>query len=60
MAQNILVTLASGLTTTCNRKELKALLESTGGWTMAQGYSCDIRSKHLGVGVYKVWLERRH
>ena len=59
MSYNILNSLASGLTTTCNKKELKSLLESTGGWMMVQGYGCDIRSKHLGVGVYRVWTEKR-
>lgn len=55
----ILNVLCGGLTTTCDRKALKALLLLTHGWTMAQGRSCNIRSKHLGAGVYKVWLEER-
>lgn len=59
MSYNILNSLASGLTTTTDKKTLKSLLESTGGWMMVQGYGCDIRSKHLGVGVYKVWTEVR-
>lgn len=59
MTYSILNSLASGLTTTTDRKTLKALLESTGGWMMAQGHGCDIHTKHLGVGVYKVWLERQ-
>jgi hypothetical protein len=60
MTHNILNTICSGLTTTTDRKSLKKLLEDTEGWTIAQGYACDIRSKHLGVGVYKVWLEKRN
>jgi hypothetical protein len=59
MSYSIINSLASGLTTTCDRKALKSLLESTGGWMMVQGYGCDIRSKHLGVGVYKVWAEKQ-
>jgi len=56
---DIRISLASGLTTTTDKKTLKKLLEDTGGWMMVQGYGCDIRSKHLGVGVYKIWTERR-
>jgi hypothetical protein len=59
MSYSVLNALCSGLTTTCDKKTLKELLTSTGGWVMAQGYGCDIRTKHLGVGVYKVWLERQ-
>jgi len=59
MTHNILNALCSGLTTTCDKKSLKELLLSTGGWTMAQGRSCDICTKHLAAGVYKVWLEAR-
>lgn len=55
----ILNNLCQGATTTCDRKTLKELLLLTGGWTMAQGHGCNIRNKHLGAGVYKVWLEKQ-
>lgn len=60
MSNNLDLTLPSyGMTTTRTRKELKQILLDTGGWTFMNGYCCDIRSKHLGCGVYKVWLEQR-
>jgi len=45
--------------TTMTRKQLKETLLATDGWISVMGSSCDIRSKHLGVGVYKVWAEPR-
>ena len=48
------------ISTTMARKELKETLLATEGWIMVMGYICDIRSKHLGAGVYKVWAEKRN
>lgn len=44
---------------TMTRKDLKALLLDTGGWIMACGYLWDIKSKHIGAGVYNVYLKER-
>ena len=49
--------LASGLTITVPRKELKELLLESGGRMLSHGQFCDVKSRHLGAGVYKVWLE---
>lgn len=45
-----------GGTTTMERKELKETLLATGGTAFAQGRLCNVKSKHLGCGVYQVWL----
>ena len=45
--------------TTMSRKDLKELLLATDGWVMACGEIFDIKSEHLGVGVYKVSLKKR-
>lgn len=37
--------------------DLRQVLLETGGNVMACGYLWDIKSKHLGAGVYKVSLE---
>jgi len=47
-------------TTTMSRPVLKAFLLGTGGWMFVGGYAYDICSKHIGAGVYKVWLEKQH
>ncbi len=44
---------------TKTRKELKQLLLETQGWMFYNGYMWDINSKHLGAGVYKVWMVKR-
>ena len=48
---------------TCDARVLKALLLDTGGElkTIISGtvYHYSIETKHLGVGVYNVWLERK-
>jgi len=44
--------------TTMDRKDLKELLLATGGQTLACGKLYDIKTKHLGAGVYKVYLKR--
>jgi len=57
---NYLATMPAYGHSTLRTKQLKALLSKSNGSTMACGYMWDIRSKHLGVGVYKVWLERQN
>ncbi len=42
---------------TCSRAELREFLKDTGGEVLRRGRVCDVRSKHLGAGVYKVWLK---
>ena len=44
--------------TTLTRKQLKETLLATDGKVMAAGRLRTIKSKHLGVGVYDVWLEQ--
>lgn len=40
-----------------DRKDLKELLLETGGQIIARGRFWDIKSKHIGAGVYKVTLK---
>ena len=42
---------------TFDRKELRKILLSNGGQITANGELYDVKTKHLGAGVYKVWLE---
>ena len=44
--------------TVMDAKDLKELLLETGGDVIACGKRYDIQTKHLGAGVYKVWLSR--
>lgn len=44
---------------TMTRKQLKETLLDTDGYTMACGHLWDIKSKHLGAGVYRVSLSQR-
>ena len=44
---------------TLTRKELHAFLLQTGGQILRSGHLCDIKSKHLGAGVYCVTAEPR-
>lgn len=46
-------------TMTLTKKELKETLLSTDGWIFSCGEAWDIKSKSLGAGVYKVYLEKR-
>lgn len=47
-------------TTTMTRADLKKTLLQSDGWIQACGYIFwDIKSKHLGAGVYRVSLKRR-
>lgn len=41
---------------TVNKKELQQILLDTDGWILANGEAYDIKSKHLGAGIYKVYL----
>ena len=62
MRQDVLDRLASNpwyADETITKAELKEILLKTDGWIMAQGRLHDIKSKHLGAGVYRVWLEER-
>ena len=45
---------------TLESAQLKALLSKTGGTIISNGRLRDICSKHLGVGVHKVWTERQN
>lgn len=42
--------------TTCTRAQLKAWLLNTAQPYLYNGEGYEIVSKHLGAGVYKVWL----
>ena len=44
---------------TLTRAELRAFLLKTDGWIMRAGRLCDIKSRHLGAGVYRVTAEPR-
>ena len=46
-----------GWNATMNRATAKRLLESE--WVFCNGDMRDIRVKHLGLGVYKVYTEQR-
>jgi hypothetical protein len=54
---NHFYTMPNVANTTMDKKDLKEVLLSTGGFILACGRLYDIKSKHLGVGVYKVWLK---
>jgi hypothetical protein len=43
---------------TMDTKDLKELLLETDADIIACGKRYDIKTKHLGAGVYKVWLSR--
>lgn len=45
-------------TDTIERKDLKAVLLETNGSIIACGRLWDIKNKHLGAGVYKIYLKR--
>jgi len=58
-ADRVAHALASGMTTSVDRKVLRALLLKTDGWMFCQGQMADIKSKHLGAGIYDVRLVLR-
>ena len=41
------------------KKEMKAILLE-GDPVIVKGHLYDIKHKHLGLGVYEIWLERWH
>lgn len=49
----------AGMTMTTTRQGLRQLLEETQGAPLCNGTTHDVKHEHLGVGVYKVWLEKR-
>jgi hypothetical protein len=50
--------LAVGMICTMKRKDLRVILEnSQGGQMFVQGRFCNIESKHVGLGVYRVQLK---
>lgn len=55
---NFLAGMPSG-NSTITKEQLKEILLSTGGWMMACGRMYDIESKHLGAGIYKIFLKER-
>lgn len=58
-ASRVASTIASGLTTTVERKVLRALLLKTDGWMFCRGHVSDVKAKHIGAGVYDVRLVLR-
>lgn len=46
-------------TQTMTKKELKETLLQTEGFVLKNGAIHDVKSKHLGVGVYSVFLVER-
>lgn len=43
---------------TADKETLKEIMIITGGQLMACGYLYEIKHKHLGGGVYRVYLKR--
>ena len=41
------------------RDKLRETLLATGGWISAGGHMWDIKSKHIGAGIYAVTLKKR-
>lgn len=42
---------------TMTTKELKETLLETDGFVSIQGQMCELKTKSLGAGVYRVWAE---
>mgnify|MGYP001559893515 CR=1 FL=1 len=42
-----------------SKKQLQETLLATDGWVLACGYCWDIKSKHLGAGIYSVSLSKK-
>ena len=42
------------------KKDLKGFLLRNDGWLLAKGETWDIKSKYLGAGVYKVYLQKHN
>ena len=49
---------AAYVTTTLTKKQLRETLLATNGRIFNKGYFYNLCTKHLGAGVYKVWLEQ--
>lgn len=45
--------------TTTSRRVANKMLSLTDGWIMARGEMWDVKVKSLGVGVYRVTLEKK-
>ena len=56
---DIFYTMPNVANQTMTRKELKETLLDTGGKILACGRLRNIKSEHLGAGVYRVTLEER-
>lgn len=52
-------TMPGKATQTMIKKDLKETLLATGGWVIAYGECWNIKSNHLGAGVYSVTLVRK-
>ena len=46
--------------TTMTRKDLRELLLDSYGKILSCGRLWDIKSRHIGTGIYKVFLERKN
>ena len=46
-----------GAKSTVTRKQLKNILLYSDGWLIIRGQRVNIRSKHVGAGVYQIWFE---
>lgn len=44
---------------TATRKDLQATLLASDGQMLLRGSLWRIKSKHIGAGIYEVWLEQR-
>lgn len=55
---NFLAAMPQGNCTASSRSVVRAAMLATGGRMMACGYYHDVKSKHLGGGVYRLTLER--
>ncbi len=42
---------------TLTKRQLQAVFDKHGSWVLRRGRRANIRSRHLGVGRYEVWLE---
>jgi hypothetical protein len=54
---NFLASMPGGNCTASSRAVVRHVMLATRGRMMACGNYCDIRSKHLGGGVYRLTLE---
>jgi hypothetical protein len=44
---------------TGNKSDVKECMEKSGGWVFRDGEAWDIKTKHLGAGIYNIWLKKR-